>query len=79
MGIAEVRIDVKLKKHIWSRRIHSVPRRIRVCIARKRNANAKEELYSLVAVAEIPNGGLKGLGTQVIDDEEWFSVLKSLR
>ncbi|KAK6158840.1 hypothetical protein DH2020_006154 [Rehmannia glutinosa] len=32
--------------------------------------DAKEELYSLVTVAEIPDGGLKGLGTQVIDEEE---------
>ncbi|GFP92345.1 60S ribosomal protein l31, partial [Phtheirospermum japonicum] len=29
-----------------------------------------EELYSLVTVTEIPEGGLKGLGTQVIEEEE---------
>ncbi|KAK4411040.1 60S ribosomal protein L31 [Sesamum angolense] len=72
MGTTDVRVDVKLNKHIWSRGIRSVPRRIRVRIARKRNddEDAKEELYSLVTVAEIPDGGLKGLGTQVIDEEE---------
>ncbi|KAG6402813.1 hypothetical protein SASPL_135026 [Salvia splendens] len=72
MGTNDVRVDVKLNKHIWSRGIRSVPRRIRVRIARKRNddEDAKEELYSLVTVAEIPEGGLKGLGTQVIEEEE---------
>ncbi|KAL2491539.1 60S ribosomal protein L31-1 [Abeliophyllum distichum] len=72
MGTTDVRVDVKLNKQIWSRGIRSVPRRVRVRIARKRNddEDAKEELYSLVTVAEIPEGGLKGLGTQVIEDEE---------
>ncbi|KAG6589975.1 60S ribosomal protein L31, partial [Cucurbita argyrosperma subsp. sororia] len=72
MGTKDVRVDVKLNKHIWSRGIRSVPRRIRVRIARKRNddEDAKEELYSLVTVAEIPAEGLKGLGTKVIDEED---------
>jgi large subunit ribosomal protein L31e len=49
-----------------------VPRRVRVRIARKRNdeEDAKEELYSLVTVAEIPAEGLKGLGTKVVEDED---------
>ncbi|KAL3624600.1 60S ribosomal protein L31 [Castilleja foliolosa] len=72
MGTTDVRVDVKLNKHIWSRGIRSVPRRVRVRIARKRNEDedAKEELYSLVTVTEIPEGGLKGLGTEVIEDDE---------
>ena len=72
MGTKDVRVDVKLNKQIWSRGIRSVPRRIRVRIARKRNddEDAKEELYSLVTVAEIPAEGLKGLGTKVIEDED---------
>ncbi|KAK8566816.1 hypothetical protein V6N13_002501 [Hibiscus sabdariffa] len=72
MGTKDVRVDVKLNKHIWSRGIRSVPRRIRVRVARKRNddEDAKEELYSLVTVAEIPAEGLKGLGTKVIDDDD---------
>ncbi|CAN0858730.1 60S ribosomal protein L31 [Linum grandiflorum] len=71
MGTKDVRVDVKLNKQIWSKGIRSVPRRIRVRIARKRNddEDAKEELYSLVTVAEIPEG-LKGLSTKVIEDEE---------
>ncbi|KAG8072140.1 hypothetical protein GUJ93_ZPchr0006g44568 [Zizania palustris] len=72
MGTTDVRIDVKLNKAIWSSGIRSVPRRIRVRIARKRNdeEDAKEELYSLVTVAEVPAEGLKGLGTKVVEDEE---------
>nr|GLL34540.1 60S ribosomal protein L31 [Ipomoea trifida] len=71
MGTTDVRVDVKLNKHIWSRGIRSVPRRVRVRIARKRNddEDAKEELYSLVTVSEAPEG-LKGLGTTIIEDED---------
>ncbi|KAK3439035.1 hypothetical protein EUGRSUZ_C03690 [Eucalyptus grandis] len=72
MGTTDVRVDVKLNKHIWSRGIRSVPRRIRVRIARKRNEDedAKEELYSLVTVAEIPPEGIKGMGTKIIEDDD---------
>jgi large subunit ribosomal protein L31e len=72
MGTSDVRIDVKLNKHIWSSGIRSVPRRVRVRIARRRNdeEDAKEELYSLVTVAEVPAEGLKGLGTKVVDDTD---------
>ncbi|KAL9681274.1 hypothetical protein QQ045_013056 [Rhodiola kirilowii] len=46
MGTKDVRVDVKVNKAIWSKGIRSVPRRIRVRIARKRNddEDAKEEL-----------------------------------
>lgn len=62
MGTNDVRVDVKLNKAIWSQGIRSVPRRVRVRIARKRNddEDAKEELYSLVTVVEIPKEELKG-------------------
>ncbi|KAG0460088.1 hypothetical protein HPP92_023216 [Vanilla planifolia] len=72
MGTADVRVDVKVNKQIWSRGIRGVPRRVRVRIARKRNEeeDAKEEFYSLVTVAEVPPEGLKGLGTKVIDDAD---------
>jgi large subunit ribosomal protein L31e len=72
MGTTDIRIDVKLNKAIWTNGIRSVPRRVRVRISRKRNdeEDAKEELYSLVTVAEIPAEGLKGLGTKVVEDEE---------
>ncbi|KAJ1703163.1 hypothetical protein LUZ63_002942 [Rhynchospora breviuscula] len=72
MGTTDVRVDVKLNKQIWSQGVRSVPRRIRVRISRKRNdeEDAKEELYSLVTVAEVPAEGLKGLGTKVIDEAD---------
>ncbi|KAG0458368.1 hypothetical protein HPP92_023525 [Vanilla planifolia] len=72
MGTADVRVDVKVNKQIWSRGIRGVPRRVRVRIARKRNEeeDAKEEFYSLVTVAEVPPEGLRGLGTKVIDDAD---------
>ncbi|XWS35491.1 hypothetical protein CRYUN_Cryun20dG0001900 [Craigia yunnanensis] len=71
MGTTDVRVDVKLNKHVWSRGIRSVPRRVRVRIARKRNdeEDAKEEFFSLITVAEIPPEGLKGLGTKAKEDD----------
>ncbi|KAK3211984.1 hypothetical protein Dsin_016690 [Dipteronia sinensis] len=72
MGTNDMRVDVNLNKHIWSRGIMTVPIRVRVRIARKRNddEDAKKELYSLVTVNEIPAEGLRGLGTKVIEDED---------
>lgn len=72
MGTTDVRLDVKLNKAVWSRGIRSVPRRMRVRISRKRNdeEDAKEELYSIVTVAEVPAEGLSGLGTNIIEEED---------
>ncbi|XP_057966982.1 large ribosomal subunit protein eL31-like [Malania oleifera] len=72
MATKDVRVDVKLNKHIWSRGIQSVPRRLRVRIARKRNddEDVKEELYSLITVAKVPPEGLGGLGTKVIEEDD---------
>lgn len=72
MGTTDVRLDVKLNKSVWSRGIRSVPRRMRVRISRKRNdeEDAKEELYSIVTVAEVPPEGLSGLGTKVVEEED---------
>lgn len=72
MRTSDVRLDVKLNKAVWSRGIRSVPRRMRVRISRKRNdeEDAKEELYSIVTVAEVPPEGLTGLGTKIIEEED---------
>mmetsp|Transcript_2761 Transcript_2761/g.6197 ORF Transcript_2761/g.6197 Transcript_2761/m.6197 type:complete len:114 (+) Transcript_2761:218-559(+) len=69
MKTTDVRVDVKLNKHIWSKGIRNVPRRIRVQISRKRNddEDATEDLYSFVTVADVPNG-FRGVGTKVVDD-----------
>ncbi|KAK3235959.1 60S ribosomal protein L31 [Cymbomonas tetramitiformis] len=70
MKTEDVRIDVKLNKHIWSKGIRNVPNRIRVKVSRKRNddEDAKEELYSYVTVADIPKGIFSGVGTKVVED-----------
>ncbi|KAF7824522.1 60S ribosomal protein L31 [Senna tora] len=72
MGTTDVRVDVKLNKFVWSQGIRSVPRRIRVRVARKRNdeEDAKEEFYSLVTVVDIAPEECKGLGTKVIEEED---------
>ncbi|KAI5072858.1 hypothetical protein GOP47_0012964, partial [Adiantum capillus-veneris] len=71
MGTSDVRVDVKLNKHLWSRGIRNVPKRVRIRIARKRNVeeDAKEDLYSYVTVAEVPPTGYRGLGTKVIEED----------
>ncbi|OMO53360.1 putative 60S ribosomal protein L31 [Corchorus olitorius] len=53
-----------------SKRSGSLPRKPWGQRMRNDDEDAKEELYSLVIVAEIPAEGLKGLGTKVIDDDE---------
>jgi len=72
MGTSDVRLDVKLNKHIWSRGVRNVPTRVHVRIARKRNddEDAKEELYSYVTVAKVPPGGFVNLGTKVVDEDD---------
>eukprot|EP00270_Netrium_digitus_P015050 TRINITY_DN520_c0_g1_i2.p2 TRINITY_DN520_c0_g1~~TRINITY_DN520_c0_g1_i2.p2 ORF type:complete len:121 (+),score=48.53 TRINITY_DN520_c0_g1_i2:322-684(+) len=72
MGTNDVRLDVRLNKQIWTRGIRHVPFRLRIRIARKRNddEDAKEELYSYVTVADLPEEGYKELGTKVVEDEE---------
>ncbi|KAH8949080.1 hypothetical protein BDL97_10G011800 [Sphagnum fallax] len=72
MGTSDVRLDVKLDKHIWSRGVRNVPTRVCVRIARKRNddEDAKEELYSYVTVAEVPPKGFVNLGIKVVDKDD---------
>ena len=67
----DVRVDVKLNKHLWSGGVRNVPRRVRVRIARKRNVeeDAKEDLYSYVTVADVPSTGLRNLGTKVVEED----------
>ena len=62
MGTNDARVYVKLNKLICSRGIRSVPRRVHVRIARRRNdeEDAEEELFSLVTVAEVQPEGLWG-------------------
>jgi large subunit ribosomal protein L31e len=50
MGTSDVRLDPSLNNAVWKRGIKSVPHRIRVRLARRRNdaEDAKEKLYTLV-------------------------------
>ncbi|CAN4091469.1 unnamed protein product [Withania somnifera] len=70
--IKEIRKFVMKTMGTKDREESKCPKEGRVHIARKRNddEDAKEELYSLVTVTEIPLEGLKGLGTKIIEDED---------
>ncbi|ESP01814.1 hypothetical protein LOTGIDRAFT_200036 [Lottia gigantea] len=51
MKTPDVRIDTRLNKYIWSKGVRSVPFRIRVRLARKRNEDEDSihRLYTLVS------------------------------
>ncbi|KAJ1547426.1 60S ribosomal protein L31 [Cladochytrium tenue] len=68
MSTTDVRLDPALNKEVWNLGIKSVPHRIRVRLARKRNddENAKEKLYTVVSYVKVPS--FKGLQTQVVDE-----------
>jgi large subunit ribosomal protein L31e len=69
MKTDDVRVDVKLNKHVWSKGIRNVPGRVRVKISRKANddEDAKEDMYSYVTVADASNG-FAGLGTKIVEE-----------
>ncbi len=56
MGTRDVRVDVELNKFIWSKGIRSVPHRVRVRLARKRNEDedSAEPMYTLVSYVKVP-------------------------
>jgi len=68
MKTDDVRIDVKLNKHIWSKGIRNVPDRIRIKISRKTNddEDAKEDMYSFVTVADCTD--FKGLVPKIVEE-----------
>lgn len=67
MGTEDVRVDVKLNKHIWSRGVRFVPRRVRVRLSRRKNddENAKSEYYTLCEHVDDVTS-FKGLETKTI-------------
>nr|KAI8757507.1 60S ribosomal protein L31 [Biomphalaria glabrata] len=69
MGTPDVRIDIRLNKHIWSQGIRHVPHRLRVRLARKRNEDedSTHRLYTLVT--HVPCGDFKGKQTLNVDNE----------
>jgi len=68
MRTADVRLDVKLNKFIWSKGIRNIPRRVRVRLARLRNEDedAKEKMYTLVT--HVPVATYKKLQTKVVEE-----------
>merc|ERR1711881_9372 len=70
MGTPDVRIDTTLNKAVWAKGIRSVPYRIRVRLARKRNEDedSANKLYTLVTY--VPVVSFKGLATVNVDAEE---------
>lgn len=68
MGTTDVRVDPSLNKAVWASGIKSVPHRIRVRLARKRNdsEDAQEKLYTLVS--HVPMTNFKGVLTETVDE-----------
>ncbi|KAK7485947.1 hypothetical protein BaRGS_00022813 [Batillaria attramentaria] len=69
MGTPDVRIDIRLNKHLWSQGIRHVPYRVRVRLARKRNEDedSVHRLYTLVTY--VACAGFKGKQTLNVDNE----------
>merc|ERR1712136_623472 len=69
-GTPDVRVDTTLNKAVWAKGIRSVPFRIRVRLARKRNEDedSANKLYTLVTY--VPVVSFKGLSTVNVDAEE---------
>ncbi|KAI9206749.1 ribosomal protein L31e-domain-containing protein [Polychytrium aggregatum] len=68
MGTTDVRLDPSLNKHLWSHGVKTVPHRLRVRLARKRNdaEDAKEKFYTYVTPVVVAS--FKGLQSQKIDE-----------
>merc|ERR1712054_368569 len=70
MGTDDVRVDTKLNKYLWSQGVKSVPGRVRVRLARKRNDDeeATEALYTLCTHVPVERHQYKGLVTTNVDE-----------
>lgn len=70
MSTKDVRLDPQLNKEIWRMGVKSVPHRMRLRIARKRNdeEGAKEKLYCYIS--QVPGESAKGLQTSVVETTE---------
>jgi len=70
MGTPDIRIDTRLNKQVWAKGIRSVPYRIRVRLARRRNEDedSPHKLYTLVTF--VPVSTFKGLQTENVDSSK---------
>jgi len=72
MGTSDVRVDQKLNKHIWSKGVRNLPRRVRVRLSRKRNEDedAKEKMYTLVQYVAVEPHAFKNLQNEPVSEEK---------
>merc|ERR1719214_165939 len=68
MLTADVRVDTKLNKFLWSNGIRNVPKRVRIRMSRKRNEDedATEKMYTLVQ--HVPVESFKNLQTENVQE-----------
>lgn len=61
MGTEDVRIDTTLNRYVWSKGVRNVPFKVRVRLARLQNddEDAKEKMYTLCTLVQVPS--FKGL------------------
>merc|ERR1719169_290216 len=66
---ADVRVDTKLNKFLWSNGIRNVPKRVRIRMSRKRNEDedASEKMYTLVQ--HVPVESFKNLQTENVQED----------
>merc|ERR1719160_1606030 len=71
---ADVRVDTKLNKFLWSNGIRNVPKRVRIRMSRKRNEDedASEKMYTLVQ--HVPVESFKNLQTENVQEKMYTLV-----
>jgi large subunit ribosomal protein L31e len=69
MGTEDVRIDVRLNQHVWSKGVRYVPRRVRVRLSRRKNEDEEKggDYYTLVEHVERVTS-FKKLETTTVDE-----------
>merc|ERR1719322_2029185 len=66
MRTADVRIDTKLNKFIWSQGIRNIPKRVRVRMSRKRNEDEEAKYKMFTLCQHVPVESFKNLQTEVV-------------
>jgi len=68
MNTNDVRLHPSVNGAVWAKGIKSVPHRMRIRLARKRNESedAKEKLYTLIS--HVPMSNYKGVQTETVEE-----------
>jgi len=71
MGTSTVKIDSALNKHIWSKGIRNIPRRVRVRINRKLNEDEdrEEDYITVVTHVDVP-ANYRASPKRITEDDE---------